>query len=80
MGRPNPRHGRGRGRLKAKPQKSRRVKQKTKRDTELTVTPWFPEDEEEDYPIIKQHPTTCHWLTLVAGFFLLGYVARLARR
>jgi len=48
MGRPNPRHGRGRGNLKAKPQKSKRGKQQIKNSTELTVTPWFPEDEEED--------------------------------
>ena len=46
MGRPNPRHGKGRGRIRKQNKLVKQVKQKTKRDTELNVTPWFPEDEE----------------------------------
>lgn len=48
MGRPNPRHGKGRGRIKNSSRPTKRVKQKIKNDTELTVTPWFPKNEEED--------------------------------
>ena len=48
MGRPNPRHGKGRGRIKHNSNSAKRVKQAIKKDTELTVTPWFPEDEKED--------------------------------
>jgi len=48
MGRPNPRHGKGRGRLKDNSKVLKPVKQKTKSKEELTVTPWFPEDEKED--------------------------------
>lgn len=48
MGRPNPRHGKGRGRIKDNSRPPKRVKQKTKSSVELTVTPWFPEDEEEN--------------------------------
>lgn len=48
MGRPNPRHGKGRGRIRTQNKFVKQTKQKTKRDTELNVTPWFPEDEEDN--------------------------------
>jgi len=48
MGRPNPRHGKGRGRLKRNYKEEKPIKQKTRSREELTVTPWFPEDEEKN--------------------------------